>query len=275
MVHIVTDSTSDIPIDTARELGITVVPAHVIFDEQSYDDGITITRDEFYQRLAHSPRLPTTSAPSPGEFGEAYQKAGGEIVSIHVAAALSSILSSAHAAAQMVPEAQVTLFDSASLAMGIGWQVILAARAAQAGQTVKQIVSVLERVRPRVRVYAALDTMEYVRRGGRVGWARAMLGQLLSIKPIIEVRDSEVISLERVRTRRASLERLKELIYALGPLQALAVQHTRALDEARSLAAELAARIALPEPIVICEATTTIGTHVGPNALGLIAVMAE
>jgi fatty acid-binding protein DegV len=102
-----------------------------------------------------------------------------------------------------------------------------------------------------------------------------MLGQLLNIKQIIEVRDSQVISLERVRTRRASLERLKELIYALGPLQALAVQHTRALDEARNLATELAASIALPEPIVICEATTAIGTHVGPNGLGLIAVMAE
>jgi DegV family protein with EDD domain len=275
MVHIVTDSTSDIPVDTARELGITVVPAHVIFDEQSYDDGITITRDEFYRRLAHSPRLPTTSAPSPGEFGETYQKIGGEIVSIHVAAAFSSILSSAYAAAQMVPEAQVTLFDSSSLAMGLGWQVILAARAAQAGQPVEQIVSVLEHVRPRVRVYAALDTLEYVRRGGRIGWARAMLGQLLSIKQIIEVRDSEVISLERVRTRHASLDRLKELIYALGPLQALAVQHTRAPDDARNLATELAARIALPEPIVICEATTAIGTHVGPNGLGLIAVMAE
>src|SRR3972149_5091654 len=129
MVHIVTDSTSDIPVDMARELGITVVPAHVIFDEQSYDDGITITRDEFYQRLPHSPRLPTTSAPSPGEFGETYQKIGGEIVSIHVAGALSAILSAAQAAAQMVPEAQVTLFDSSSVAMGLGWQVILAARA--------------------------------------------------------------------------------------------------------------------------------------------------
>ncbi|HZY41188.1 MAG TPA: DegV family protein, partial [Anaerolineae bacterium] len=269
MIHIVTDSTSDIPPDFVRELDITVVPAHVIFGEDSYDDGVTITRDEFYQRLATSKELPTTATPSAGEFAEVYQRLGGEIISIHLAAKLSGVLNTAYAAAQLVPDIHVTLFDSDSLAMGLGWQVIAAARAAQAGQSSAQIIRLLENLRPRVHVYAGLDTLEYLRRSGRVSWASAMLGQLLNIKPIIEVKDGGVAQLERVRTRRTMLKRLKQIAHELGPLDSLAVQHTRAYDDARAMAAELAATLNVRQPIVVCEATTTIGTHIGPNGLGI------
>jgi len=272
MVHIVTDSTSDIPADFVRELDITVVPAHVIFGNDSYDDGVTITREEFYQRLVASSELPTTATPSAGEFAEVYQQLGSDIVSIHLAAKLSSVFSTAHAATQLVPDLNVALFDSTSLAMGLGWQVIIAARAAQAGQSVTQIMQLLEDTRPRVRVYAGLDTLEYVRRSGRVSWAKAMVSQLLHIKPILEVRDGVVTQLERVRTRRTLQARLKELAHELGPVDSLAVQHTRAYDDARLMADELAAVLPLREPIVVCEATTTIGTHIGPNGLGIIAV---
>ena len=275
MVHIVTDSTSDIPADFVRELDITVVPAHVIFGNESYDDGVTISRDEFYQRLAVSKDLPTTATPSAGEFAEVYQRLGGDIISIHLAARLSSVFNTAYAATQLVPDLNVTLFDSNSLAMGLGWQVIAAARAAQAGQSIAQIIERLEDVRNRVRVYAGLDTLEYVRRSGRVGWARAMFGQLLHIKPIIEARDGEVLQIERVRTRRNLLARLKELAHELGPLEALAIQHARAYDAARAMADELTATLSIQQPVVVCEATTTIGTHVGPNALGVIAVKAN
>ncbi len=272
MVHIVTDSTSDIPADFVRELDITVVPAHVIFGNESFDDGVTISRDEFYQRLAASKDLPTTASPSAGEFAEVYQRLGGDIISIHLAAKLSGVFNTAHSATRLVPDLNVTLFDSDSLAMGLGWQVIAAARAAKAGQSVAQIMQLLENVRPRVRVYAGLDTLEYVRRSGRLSWARAMVSQLLHIKPILEVRDGVVSQLERVRTRRNLLARLKELAHELGPLDALAIQHARAYDAARALADELAATLSINEPIVVCEATTTIGTHVGPEALGVIAV---
>lgn len=275
MIHIVTDSTADVPAEFVRDLNITVVPAHVIFGEESFDDGVTISRDEFYRRLATTDRLPTTSTPSAGRFAEVYRRLGGEILSIHLPAKLSSLFSTAFAGSQLVPEAQVTLFDTGSLAMGSGWQVIAAARAAQAGHTMAEIVRLLEALRPRVRVYAALDTMDYVRRSGRVSWARAMLGQLLHIKPIIEVRDGEVLSIDRVRTRRSMIERLKQLALALGPVEALAVQHTRAYDDARAIADELAPHFALREPVVVCEATTAIGTHVGPNGLGVIAVKAR
>lgn len=275
MPHIVTDSTSDIPAELVRDLNIIVVPAHVIFDGQSYDDGVTLTRDEFYQRLATAETLPTTASPSVGEFAEVYDRLGGEIISIHLAAGLSAVYSTAYAASQMCNNAHVTLFDSTSLAMGLGWQVIAAARAARQGHSVAAIVRLLEDLRPRVRVYAAFDTMEYLRRSGRVGWARAVLGQLLNIKPIIEARDSEVRQLERVRTRRKMIERLKELARELGPLDALAIQHTRALSDAQALAAELSDTLSIREPVVVCEATTTIGTHVGPNGLGIIAVKAN
>jgi DegV family protein with EDD domain len=275
MVHIVTDSTSDVPVDLVRDLDITVVPAHVIFDEESYDDGVTITRDEFYQRLKTADQLPTTSSPSAGEFAEVYRRFDAEVVSIHLAAKLSSLYGTAHAGAQLVPGARVTFFDSGSVAMGLGWQVIAAARAARQGRSVKDILQLLESIRPRVRLYAALDTLEFLRRSGRVGWARAMLGQLLHIKPIIEARDGVVYQVERVRTRRNMIQRLKDLIADLGPLDALAVQHTRAYEDARAMADEFAQTGRVREPIVVCEATTAIGTHVGPNGLGVIAVRAE
>lgn len=275
MVHIVTDSTSDIPAEFVRDLNITVVPAHVIFDGQSYDDGITLTRNEFYQRLSVSTTLPTTATPSVGEFVEVYDRIGGEIISIHLASRLSGIFSTAYAAAHLAEQANVTLFDSTSIAMGLGWQVVVAARAVLQGQSVTDIMRLLHDTRPRVRVYAALDTMEYLRRSGRVGWAKAMLGQLLNIKPIIEVRDGEVSQLERVRTRHKMIERLKELAHELGPVDSLAVQHTCSLVDAQALAAELTDTLNIREPIAVCEATTTIGTHVGPNGLGIIAVRAN
>jgi len=275
MVHIVTDSTSDIPAEFVRDLNITVIPAHVIIDGQSYDDGVTLTREEFYQRLTTSDSLPTTATPSVGEFVEAYDQIGGDIISIHLSSRLSGVYSTAYAAAHLAEQASVTLFDSTSLAMGLGWQVVAAARAALQNQSVAAIMQMLADIRPRVRVYAALDTMEYLRRSGRVGWAKAVLGQLLSIKPIVEARDGEVSQLERVRTRHKMIERLKDLAYQLGPVDALAVQHTRSLADAQSLAAELTPNLSLREPIVVCEATTTIGTHIGPNGLGIIAVKAN
>ncbi len=276
MISIVTDSTSDIPPDIARELQITVIPVHVIFGEESFDDGVTITREEFYRRLKTSKVLPTTSTPSAGEFAEWFRRVGGEIVSIHVSARWSSLLSVAQLGASLVPEAQVTFFDSGKLAMGLGWQVILAAQAAQQGQSTAEILQVLQDAKRRTHLFAALDTLEYLRRSGRVNALVARFGQLLSIKPIIDVGASEVSMVDRVRTRHAALDRVKAMTYALGSLQSLAVLHTTNLETARALADEFAMTIPnLREPIIVCEATTAVGTHVGPNGLGIAAVVAE
>jgi DegV family protein with EDD domain len=276
MINIVTDSTSDIPPDIARELHITVIPAHVIFGEESFDDGVTLTREEFYRRLQISKVLPTTSTPSAGEFAEQYRRVGGEIVSIHVSARWSSLLSVAQLGASLVPEAQVTFFDSGKLAMGLGWQVILAARAAQQGRPAAEILHVLQNAKRRTRLFAALDTLEYLRRSGRVNALVARFGQLLSIKPLINVGDGEVSMIDRVRTRHAAIDRIRTLTHALGPLQSLAVLHTTNLETARALADEFAMTIPnLREPIIVCEATTAVGTHVGPHGLGIAAIVAE
>jgi len=276
MVSIVTDSTSDIPPDIARELNITVIPVHVIFGEESFDDGVTITREEFYRRLKTTKVLPTTSTPSAGEFAETYRRVGGEIVSIHVAANWSSLLNVAQVGAGLVPEAQIAFFDSGKLAMGLGWQVILAAHAAQQGKPVAEILQALQDAKHRVRLFAALDTLEFLRRSGRVNALVARFGQLLSIKPIIEVGDGEAVMVDRVRTRHAALACIKEMTYELGPLQSLAVLHTSNYETACALADEFAMTVPhLREPIIVCEATTAVGTHVGPNGLGIAAVVAE
>src|SRR5512139_2020522 len=276
MINIVTDSTSDIPPDIARELDITVIPVHVIFGEESFDDGVTITREEFYRRLKITKVLPTTSTPSIGEFAEVYQRVGGEIVSIHVASKWSSLLNVARLGAELAPEAQITFFDSGKLAMGLGWQVILAARAAQEGKSAAEIVQLLQAAKHRVHLFAALDTLEFLRRSGRVNSFLARFGQLLSIKPIIDVGDGEVSMVDRVRTRHAAIDRVREMTYDLGPLQSLAVLHTSNYETARALADEFAMSMPnLREPIIVCEATTAVGTHVGPNGLGIAAIMAE
>jgi DegV family protein with EDD domain len=276
MIHIVTDSTSDIPLDIARALNITVTPVHVIFGEESFDDGVTITREEFYRRLKTSSVLPTTSTPSAGEFAGVYEQLGGEIVSIHVAAKWSSLFDTARLGASLVPQTQVTFWDSGKLAMGLGWQVILAARAAQQGQSLAGIMRTLEDAKRRVHLFAALDTLEYLRRSGRVNSLMARFGQLLNIKPIIDIGDGEANIAGRARSRHSAIEHLKEMTYELGPLQSLAVQHTACYDSAQQLAAEFAQTIPhLREPIFICEATTAVGAHLGPNGLGIAAVIAE
>jgi DegV family protein with EDD domain len=276
MIHIVTDSTSDIPVDLARALNITVIPAHVIFGEESFDDGVTITREEFYRRLKTSSVLPTTSTPSAGEFAEVYERLDGDIVSIHVASKWSSLFNTAQLGATLAPQSQVTFWDSGKLAMGLGWQVILAARAVQQGQSLAGILQTLDDAKRRVHLFAALDTLSYLRRSGRVNPFLARFGQLLNVKPIIDVGDGEISMAGRTHTRRAAIERVKEMTYELGPLQALAVLHTACYDTARQLANEFEQTLPhLTEPIIVCEATTAVGTHVGPNGIGIAAVVAE
>ncbi len=275
MVHIVTDSTADIPADLCHELDIAVVPAHIIFGTETFEDGITLTRDEFYHRLAEASQLPTTSAPSIGEFSEVYQRLGGEIISIHLASRLSAIYAAAYGASEMIANDSVTVFDTTQISMGIGWQVVAAARAAKQDKSVGEIIHLLESIRSRVRVYAALDTLQYLQRSGRVGWIRGFIGQMLHIKPVVQVADSEVNLIDRVRTRHKSIERLKELVLSLGSIESLAVLHTHAHADAQALADDFAKLIpALRKSILISEATTTIGSYAGSNALGVAVVVA-
>jgi DegV family protein with EDD domain len=195
---------------------------------------------------------------------------GDEVISLHVASTLSGMFNSARLGAEAAPEAHVTVYDSETVTMSLGWMCMAAARAACQRQSVAQIIALLNDMKTRAHVFAALDTLDFLRRSGRVSWASAMMGQLLNVKPIVGVYRGVVSLLERVRTRARSVQRLEELVTGLGKLDYLAVLHTTAQEAAQQLARDLA-HLA-PPPIPVIEVTPVIGTHVGPNGLGLAAI---
>ena len=272
-IGFVTDSTSDIPNDVAERNGIEVVPALVNIGDTSYTDGIEISREEFYTRLPGLNPGPTTSSPSVGSFQERYEKLlqrGADfVVSIHPPNELSGIYNAARLAADEFGQ-RVRVLDSGTLSLALGFQVILAAEANARGAVLGEVMSLVEGVRKRVRLAALLDGIEYVRRSGRVSWALAMIGGLLHLQPLIEVRQGMVLRLGQARTRLQGVERLVDSLNAWGPLERLAVLHTNAETAARQLYEDVKARVTIP-PLVI-NVTTAIGTHVGPNALGFAAV---
>jgi len=284
-VRVVTDSTADIPQEMAVALDITVIPANVHFGTETFLDGVNLNKEEFYRRMVEGPVLPTTSAPAPGTFSATYRalwdqaRASGRplegIVSIHLPAHLSAILNSAHLGAQGVPEARIRLLDSQQLSFGTGWLAVLAAKAAQAGKNLEQVVALVRDLIPRLRLIAMLDTLEYVRRSGRLGAAQWLLGSLLHIKPLLEVRHGEVRPLPvRARTRAQALDRLAEIAAQMGPFEELAVMHANAPEVGRELLARIA-HLHPPERIVFGEIGVTIGTYAGPGAVGIIGIIAK
>jgi DegV family protein with EDD domain len=272
-IGFVTDSTADVPPSLAERYGIEIVPALVNIAGNSYVDGVEITREEFYTRLPRLNPPPTTSSPSVGSFQERYEKllhAGAEsILSIHPPNDLSGIFNAARLAAQEYGD-RVKVLDSGQLSLGLGFQVLLAAEAAASGAQLDEVMDRAETVRRRVRVIALLDSIEYVRRSGRVSWAMAMIGSVFRLQPLIELRYGIVHRLGQVRTRLQGIERLMETINAWGPLERLAVLHTNAEAAAQQLLEEVKSRVSVP-PLLV-NVTTAIGTHVGPNGLGFAAV---
>ncbi len=271
-IHIVTDSNADIPADIAARLGIVVVPSLVVINDQPYRDGVEISRAEFYTKLPGLRPPPTTAAPSSGEFQDIYRACGpGRIVSLHLAGPFSAMCNVARLAAEGLG-GQVTVVDTGSVSMGQGWQVIAAAEASRAGADLREVLRAVESTQGRVRLWAALDTVEYLRRSGRASALSALLGDLLQIKPLLEVRAGAVKPVGRLRTRHKVIEALRAQVEGLGRLERLAVLHTAAPADAHTLAARLGHLT--PEPPLVVEATAVIGTHVGPGALGLAAVKA-
>ncbi len=277
LVRVVVDSTADLPPELAAQWGITVVPCVVHFGQQTFREGVDLSRAEFYRRLAAGPGLPTTSAPGPGVFEAVYLQLATEtdqILSIHLSSKLSGVYNSARLGADRVEGAQVAMVDSGSVSMGLGWLAVLAAQAAKTGRDLRAILSLVEAARPRLRLYALLDTLEYLRRGGRVSRLVAALGALLDVKPMLIVKGGEVLPVGRVRTRRRAVERLVWLVEELGPVAQLAVLHSRAHQAAEAFADRLAPLFPR-ECMVIAEVGPVIGTHVGPNGLGVACVTAE
>ena len=276
-IRILTDSTSDIPPDVAARLHITVVPAYVQIGNSSHrDDGTGLNRERFYADLPTMPSLPTTSVPPAHEFTAAYRglmEEADSVVAIVVSTSLSGMYNVAKLGAQDVPGLRIHVVDSGQVTMGLGWQVVAAAEAAAEGKDAQQILALIEDMRPRLRVYATLDTLEFIRRSGRVGWARAKAAQMLRIKPTLEVVRGEVRDLGQTRTRRRAIDQLVERTRALGPLERLAILHTYApeIERLRERLADLCS----PKNLLTVAVTTIIGAHVGPRGLGVAAVTAS
>ena len=272
---IVTDSTSDIPAFLIEQHGIEVVPTILILEGKEYADGIGISREEFYERLPSLRTPPTTAAPSIGEFSTRYQKlfdnGCDHILSIHPAVQLTTIINTARQAAQGYAD-RVTCVDSGSLSLGLGFQVLAAAEMAEAG--LRSALEAIESTRKRLHVSAALDTMEYLRRSGRVPGAVAALGGLLSIKPMIELTDGVVKAIGAVRTTKQANERMLNFLLAGGKFERLAILHTNAESRARELLNGLMQRDSqsVPRDILMVNVTAVIGTHLGPNGVGFAAV---
>ena len=209
-VHIVTDSTSDISRDVIDELGITVVPLTITFGAESFRDGLDLTADEFYQRLQSTKQLPMTSQPPPALFEHAYQHLAsrGEIVSVHLSHKFSGTIETARAAARTVAPDKITVVDSGLTSMAMGLCAIAAARKARAGGSREECAAEAESVARRVKLLVTFETLEYLRRGGRIGRASAFVGGLLKLKPILTVKDGEAHPVARVRSRQKALDEL-------------------------------------------------------------------
>jgi len=272
---LLTDSTSDLPKYLIEQFELEVVPSILILDGKEYADGIGITREDFYRQLPSFHTPPTTAAPSIGDFSARYDsllRRGCEhILSIHAAGALTTIINSARQAAQDFPE-KITVIDGLSMSLGLGFQVLAAAEAAEMG--LQAALDAIQATRKRLRLFAALDTMENMRRSGRVPAVVTMLGSLLQIKPLIEIANGEVKALGAVRTTKQANERMLNLLLQEGPLERLAILHTGAEPRAREFLNTLMQKASqsVPRDILMVNVTTVIGTHVGPNGLGFAAV---
>jgi len=272
---IVTDSTCDIPNYLVEQYELEVVPSILIIDGKEYKDGIGISREEFYRRLPSLKTPPTTAAPSIGDFSTRYEsllsRGYDQILSVHAAGALTSILNIARQASNDFPD-RVTCIDSTSLSLGLGFQVIAAAEAAELG--LQAALTAIKSTHKRLHVSAALDTLEYLKRSGRVPATVAMLGSLLSIKPLIELTEGEVKAIGAVRTTHRANERMQKFLLEGGELEKLAILHTGAEPRAKEFLNELMQKASqsVPRDILMVNVTTVIGTHVGPNGLGFAAV---
>ena len=276
-VLVVTDSTADVDDDEAVRLGISTVPLNVHWNGETYKDRVEISIDEFYRKLREEKGTPRTSQPSAGQFIEMYRRlledADG-IVSIHISSRLSGTFNAAQVASGQVAPERIAVVDSRTLAYAEGALVTRTAELAQRGASLRECVDYAEALVPRLRLFAAADTLEFLKRGGRVSRLQAFAGTLLAIKPMIHVVDGLLVPAERVRTRAAAVKRMAELLLALGPLEEAAVMYADDPEPAEQMYRIIHA--ARPElPIKRGRTGAVIGAHNGPGLYGAYALLAK
>lgn len=275
-IKIVTDSTCDLPDDIIKSLDISVVPLYINIGREGYLDGVEISRQDFYQNLPNYPIHPTTAAPGTDMFHRIYERlinqGATQILSIHISPSLSAVLDVARTAAQEMKDATVEVFDSRQLSLGTGFLVELAARAAQQGKAMNEIMHSLKDQISRSHVFASLETLEYLRRSGRMNGVVSGIGNLLQIKPILRMYDGNP-TVERVRTQSKAIKTMMNWLKQIGKLERAAIVHTHAAERAKELL-HLASDY-LPEGnIPVVDITPVIGANIGPGAAGF-ALVAE
>ncbi len=272
-VSIVIDSTTKLPPNLVEEFDIRTAPAILIWSGEELRDGVDIQPTEFYARLETADEMPTTSQATPAVFKRIYDdllEKGNDILTIVCSHKLSGTLASALQAREMLADKRIEIIDSLSGAMGVGWSVIAAARAAAQGATLEKCKSIAEKALKNTGLLLTVDTLEFLHRGGRIGGVQKFFGSLMNLKPIIEVVDGSFEGLERVRTLRKSLDRLIELMIArIGDRKPvyLATMHANALELAQKMEAK-AIEILNPVESIITEVSPAVGVHMGPGAVG-------
>ncbi len=278
-VKIVVDSLCDIAGDMANELGVAVVPVYVRFGEKVYKDRIEISTEEFYRRLVQSDVLPTTTQPTPADFLAVYEELAGETDEILVIT-LSHKLSGTHQSALLARDlmkndkCRIEVIDSLQVIMGFGLIVIKAVAAVRNGADLEQAVAVARSAMGRVSTVMSFDTVKYLSRGGRIGKAQGMVGSLLSVRPILTLKDGEVTPLTRVRTAKAGMDYLCNCVASVPRIDVLAVEHATTPDEADELISRLD-RYYPADKIIRANVSPVIGTYVGPHVLSVSVMAAE
>jgi DegV family protein with EDD domain len=274
MIKIVTDSTADVPQELMERYDIRTVPINIQFGTETYQEGIEIDRPTFFRKLEEV--MPTSSQPSPGQLVEVYRplaEDGHSIISVHVTSKHSGTYQSAVLAKSMLPEADIEVFDTLSISIGTGYQVLSAARAAEEGKSMGEIIQDLEGIRSRINLYLTPATLKYLQRSGRVGKLSGALGALLDLKPVIKVEDGVLEAFQNVRTRGKALDRLVELTEeAVGTTEPvkLGIPHAEVPDEAEKLRQRLESTFNCDEMIVV-DLCCSLTVHGGPGIIAIVS----
>jgi len=269
-IKIVTDSTADLPPHLAEELGITVVPVYVRFGDKVYRDQVDISEDEFYHRLLHDHIHPSTTQPSPQDFVDVYRNLAEQadgIISIHVSSKLSGTYNSALLGKELVEkECPIEVIDSQVLTMGLGQLVIAANTIAESGKSLQQVVEEVKQMIPSIHVLGLLDTLKYLALGGRIGKVQALLGSVLSVKPMLTIKDGELVPAGRFRSRAKGIDRLFDFVKNAVDIQDLAIVYNTTPDEAQALVGRMASMFP-KERIRLAKLGPALGVHAGPDIL--------
>lgn len=275
-IAVVTDSTACIPDEALDDLSVPTIPLWLIWDDNRYRDGVDITPEAFYRRLRQSDTIPTTSQPSVGEFTDFYRQVAEErgtdkIVGIFISSKISGTVASAEAAAAQLPDLDVTVVNSFSTSMGLGFVALAAAREAAAGGSVDDVVKAAHAVRRRLAVLFTVDTLEFLHKGGRIGGAKRLLGSMLNIKPLLHLNDGCVEPMCQIRTKQRALtemlDRAGEFL-AANRVAELAVIDVDCREESRGMAERARKRFGLRD-VYLAPVSPVIGTHAGPGTIGL------